>query len=76
MTSQFDIDCRHYDDRKLDTAHLVNINDHQESTERHCQQTLRQTTETSQRLKQVIVSWIKLEKHEKERQTMRRYAPP
>ena len=51
------------------TARLVDINDHQESTERHRQRTVRQTTETPQRLKRVIVSWIKLEKHEKERQT-------
>ena len=68
MTSQFDIDCRHYGNRKLNTACLVDINDHQESTERHRQRTVRQTTETP-RLKRVIVSWIKLEKHEKERQT-------
>ena len=67
MTSQFDIDCRHYGDRKLDKARLVDINDHQESTEHHRQQTVRQTTETPQRLKRVIVSWIELEKHEKER---------
>ncbi len=69
MTSQFDIDCRHYGDRVLDTASLVDINDHQESTGRHRQRTVRQTTETPQRLKRVIVSWIKLEKHEKEKQT-------
>ena len=35
MTSQYDIDCRHYGDCELDTACLVDINDHQESTERH-----------------------------------------
>ena len=33
MTNQFDIDCRHYGDRKLDTARIVDINDHQVSTE-------------------------------------------
>ena len=69
MTSQFNIDCRHYRDRKLGTARLVDINDHQESAERHRQQTVRQTAETPQQLKQVIVSWTKLEKHQKERQT-------
>ena len=69
MTSQFDIDCRHYGDRILNTARLVDINNHQESTGRHRQRTVRQTTETPQQLKRVIVSWIKLEKHEKERQT-------
>ncbi len=45
MTSRFDIDCRHYRDREIDTASLVDIYDHQESTERHRQQTVRQTTE-------------------------------
>ncbi len=68
MTSQFDVDCRHYGDGKLDTACLVDINDHQESTEHHRQRTVRQTTETPQRQKRVIVSWTKLEKHEKDRQ--------
>ena len=34
MTSQIDIDCRHYGDRELGTARPVDINDHQESTER------------------------------------------
>ena len=66
MTSQIDIDCRHYGDRELGTPRPVNINDHQESTERHRQRAVRQTTETPQRLKQVLVSWTKLEKHEKE----------
>ena len=37
MTSQIDIDCRHYGDRELGTARPVDINDHQESTERHRQ---------------------------------------
>ena len=59
MTSQIDIDCRHYGDRELGTARLVDINDHQESTERHRQWAVvwvRQTTETTQRLKRVLVS--------------------
>ena len=52
MTSQIDIDCRHYyGDRELGTARPVDINDHQESTECH-----RQTTETPQRLKRVLFS--------------------
>ena len=52
MTSQIDIDCRHYyGDLELRTARPVDINDHQESTERH-----RQTTETPQRLKRVLFS--------------------
>ena len=53
----------------IGTARLVDINDHQESTARHRQWIVRLTTETPQRLKRVIVSWIKLEKHERERQT-------
>ena len=57
MTSQIDIDCRHYyDDRELGTARPVDINDHQESTERHRQRAVRQTTETPQRLKRVLFS--------------------
>ena len=57
MTSQIDIDCRHYYcDHKLRTARPVDINDHQESTEHHRQQAIRQTTETPQRLKRVLVS--------------------
>ena len=52
MTSQIDIDCRHYyGDRELETARPVDINDHQESAERHHQRAVRQTTETPQRLK-------------------------
>ena len=66
MTSQIDIDCRHYGDREFGTARPVDINDHQESTERHRQRAVRQTTETPQWLKWVLVSWTKLEKHEKE----------
>ena len=31
MTSQIDVDCRHYSDRELGSARLVDINDHQES---------------------------------------------
>ena len=54
MTSQFDTDLQ---------ARLVDINDHQESAECHRQLTICQTTATPQRLKQVIVSWTKLEKH-------------
>ena len=55
MTSQIDIDCRHYyGDRELGTARPVDINDHQESTERHRQQAVHQTTETPQRLKRVL----------------------
>ena len=70
MTSQIDIDCRHYyGDRELGTARPVDINDHQESTGRHRQRAVRQTTETPQRLKRVLVSWTKLEKHEKGIQT-------
>ncbi len=65
MTCQFDIDYRHYCDCELGTAGLMDINDHQESAERHHKRIVRQTTETSQRLKRVIVSWTKLEKHEK-----------
>ena len=35
MTSQIDIDCRHYyGDRELGTVRPVDINDYQESTER------------------------------------------
>ena len=49
------------------TARLLDINDHQESAERRRQRTVRQTTETFQRLKRVVVLWTKLEKHEKER---------
>ena len=56
MTSEIDIDCRHYNDRELGTAPSVDINDHQESTERHRQLAVRQTTETPQRLKQVFGS--------------------
>ena len=57
MTSQIDIDYyRHYGDRELGTARPVDINGHQESTERHRQQAVRQTTETPQRLKRVLVS--------------------
>ena len=56
MTSQIDIDCRHYGDRELGTARPVDINDHQESTEGHRQRAVRQTTETPQRLKRVLVS--------------------
>ena len=38
MTSQIDIDCRHYyGDRELGIARPVDINDHQENTERHRQ---------------------------------------
>ena len=37
MTSQIDINCRHYGDRELGTARPVDINDHQKSTERHRQ---------------------------------------
>ena len=44
MASQFDIDCRHYGDRELGTARLVDISDHQESAEHHRQQTVCQTT--------------------------------
>ena len=52
-----DIHCRHYyGDRELGTARPVDINDHQESTERHRQRAVRQTTETPQRLKRVLVS--------------------
>ena len=69
MTSQIDIDCRHYGDRELGTARPVDINDHQESTERHRQRAVRQTTETPQRLKRVLVSSTKLEKHEEDIQT-------
>ena len=50
MTSQIDIDCRHYyGDRELGTARPVDINDHQESTERHGQRDHRNspTTEMS-----------------------------
>ena len=32
MTSQIDIDCRHYGDCELGTARLVDINDHWETT--------------------------------------------
>ena len=46
----------------------MDINDHQEGTERHGQW-IRQTTETPQKLKRVLVSRTKLEKHEKEIQT-------
>ena len=56
MTSQIGIDCRHYGDCELRTARPVDINDHQESTERHRQRAVRQTTETPQRLKRVLVS--------------------
>ena len=57
MTSQIDIDCKHYyGDGELGTARPVDINDHQESTERHGQRAVRQTTETPQRLKRVLVS--------------------
>ena len=57
MTSQIDIDCRHYyGDRELRTARPVDINDHQESTERHRQQAVRQTTESPQRVKRVLFS--------------------
>ena len=57
MTSQIDIDCRHYyGDCELRTARPVDINDHQESTERHRQRAVRQTTETPQRLKRVLFS--------------------
>ena len=55
MTSEIDIDCRHYGDCELGTARPVDINDHQESTERHRQRAVRQTTETPQRLKRVLV---------------------
>ena len=55
MTSQIDTDCRHYyGDRELGTARPVDINGHQESTERHRQRAVRQTTETPQRLKRVL----------------------
>ena len=54
MASQIDIDCWHYGDRKLGTARPVDINDHQESTERASSLTGRSpdhrnspTTETS-----------------------------
>ena len=50
MTSQIDVDWRHYGDHELGTACLVDINDHREI---HGQQTIRQTTETPQRLKRV-----------------------
>ena len=53
MTSEIDIDCRHYGDRELGTARPVDIN---EGTERHRQRAVRQTTETPQRLKRVLVS--------------------
>ena len=57
MTSQIDIDCRHYyGDRELGTARPVDINDHQESTERHRQRAVRQTTETPQRPNTTVVS--------------------
>ena len=56
MTSQIDIDCRHYGGRELVTARPEDINDHQESTERHRQQAVCQTTETPQGLKRVLVS--------------------
>ena len=45
------IDCRHYGDRELGAARLVDINDHQESARHHRQRTICQTTETPQRLK-------------------------
>ena len=54
MTSQIHIDCRHYGDRVLGTARPVDINDHQESTERQRQLAVLQTTETPQQLKQVL----------------------
>ena len=47
MTSQIDIDCRHYGDRELGTARQVDINGHQESTEHHRQRAVRQTTANS-----------------------------
>ena len=56
MTSQIDIDCRHYGNRELGTARPVDIKDHQVSTECHRQQAVRQTTEIPQRLKRVLVS--------------------
>ena len=66
MTSQIDIDCWHYyGDSELGTARPVDIIGHQESTERHRQRAVRQTTETLQRLKRVLVSLTKLEKHER-----------
>ena len=32
VTSQFDIDCRHYGDRDIDIEHLVDMNDNMESS--------------------------------------------
>ena len=57
MTSQIDIDRRHYyGDRELGTARPVDINDHQESTEPHRERAVGLNTETPQRLKRVLVS--------------------
>ena len=49
-----------------ETACPMNNNDYQESTERHGQWTIRQTTETPQWQwqKQVLVSWTILQKND------------